>query len=238
MMRVEEEPMITMLRMLISSSRKRPQGAVDDPLVFRAKRGGEADGSGGRTMFEEDGGGFLQLMDAAMAARIIERGGKVGLGDGAQARLNLLPGDEQIAEADGGEVEHERRAEARGRSASGRDSGHDFDLDVEVQGFGQLVGEASHAVDAGVARGNERDDVSGGGQLQSLLAARGLLQHGRGDDLLAGGEVGDEIDIVTVADHDAAGSDGSRGARSAVKRASRAYANHAQLSCATATVTE
>ena len=68
-------------------------------------------------------------------------------------------------------------------------------------------------------------------------AALDLLGHAGGDQLLAGGQVGDQLQVAAVADDDLALGDGLDGAERAVLLSARAYADGEKFSRAIATVT-
>jgi len=106
---------------------------------------------------------------------------------------------------------HERRAEHRGRCLDGGDTRDDDDFDIPVQqrqilslccrSVQQLQHQAGHAVDTGIAAGDQRGNLAGSCQSQRRFAALDLLHHSRGDDLFAGKQRRDEIEIGLVADH-------------------------------------
>ena len=159
---------------------------------------------------------FFQLAHPLFAAWIVQGHDQIGRSDGFQPPANHFPGDEQVAQANHGKIEHQRCPQGGGGGAGGRHAGNDFDGHAHVFGLGQFDGQPGHAINARVARGNQCHDVARRRALQGLPAALDLVRHAGGDQLLAVGQIGDRFEVGRVADDDPAFGDRLDGAKRAV----------------------
>ena len=168
----------------------------------------DADRDFGAARGDQDGGRFLDLGDAPLAAGVVERHHEIGVGGGAQPLSDGFQRRHQVGEGDDGKIVHQGRAQHGGRRLDRGDPGNHDDLDALVGGgravdrsVGKLEGESRHAVDAGVAAGDQRDQLSRGGDGQGLGAALHLAHHSRGDHFLARQKRLDERQVGLVTDH-------------------------------------
>ena len=160
--------------------------------------------------------GFFQLAYPPAAARVVQDGNEIAGRGSLQAPAYLLPGREQIAQADGAEVLHQRRSQQRRRRLQRRNSRHRFhrrNLSVPLAIGEDAKHRPGHAVDAGVAGGHHRDGLAGvrdvhgqGGPFQFLAQFHGVAD-------LARRIAGDLLDVIVVADQLVAVRDGGSGGR-------------------------
>src|SRR5581483_5291650 len=104
------------------------EGGQLDALTGAADVVDQGRGRGRGHAGAQDGEGAVEGLGAPRAARVVEGQGEVALGGGAQAALDGLPGDEQVGERDGREVDAERGAEPGRRRQRRGDAGDDLDL--------------------------------------------------------------------------------------------------------------
>ena len=169
---------------------------------------------------------------------LYKHGHEVGGGDRFQPAADDFPGNQQVAQADHGEVQHQRRPQGRGGGAGGRHAGNDFDGHVQALGLGQFQGQPGHAVDARRRRRRSARPTS-------PAAARWRACRQRSTScvmpeaikLLAPGQIGNRFQVGRIADDDPAFGNRLDRPQRAVLRAAGTYSNDIQFSRAIATVT-
>jgi hypothetical protein len=162
-------------------------------------------------MSQDEVGHGGELPGAGAAGRVIEGQDEVGRGGGLDAEEDDVPGRQQVAQADARPVVGQRRPQPRGGRQGGRHAGHDDDLGGRSLPRGQFAGDAPHAVDPGVAAGDQGDGAALRGPPQGDSGPLDLLAQLAADDLLAAQEVGDRVQITAVADDRLGPFQGGRG---------------------------
>ena len=147
---------------------------------------------------------LLQMANSPFAARIIQGHHQVGIGGRPQTPADRVPGNEQVAEADYGEIKHQRGPQGGGGGTGGRHAGNDLDGNLHVVARGQFERQPGHAVNAGIAGGNQCHHVAGRGPPQGLPAAFDFLPHARGNQFFTFDQIGDRRQVRPVADNHAA----------------------------------
>ena len=206
-------------------------------LVVLTGRGDDSHGGLARAGGPKDFDRLLQLPDPFLAAGVVEHHHEIGGGDRFQPPADDFPGNQQVAQADHGEVQHQRRPQGRGGGAGSRYTGNDLHGNVQVFGLGQFQGQPGHAVDAGVAGGDQRDHLACRGAVEGLPAALDFMRHAGSDKLLAAGQIGNRFQIGRIADDGLAFGNRLDRPQRAVLPAAGTYSNDIQLSRAIATVT-
>jgi len=135
------------------------------------------------------------------APGVVEGHDEICHGRSREAPLDEVPRRQEVGEGDDGEIVHERSAEHRSRRLHGRNAGNHHNLRRSGHLRSQLQGEPRHAVDTGVAAGDQGHGLSRGGQVQGLAAALHLLHHAGGNDLLPRDEGRDQVQVRLVPHH-------------------------------------
>ena len=108
---------------------------------------------------QKDLAGSVQLPGAPPAARVIEHGHKIAGRRRLQTPFNLLPGREQIAEADGAEILHQWRPQQRGgrlQSGNAGNGRHRRPAAVPAPVGQDAIHRPRHTVNAGIPGGYHR----------------------------------------------------------------------------------
>ena len=193
-------PMMTTVRMSTSCCEQWSRSVMHQRLVVLAGRGDDSHGRLARAGRPEDLDRLFQLPDPFLAAGVVQGHHEIGGGDRFQPAADDLPGNQQVAQADHGEVQHQRRPHGRGGGAGSRHAGNDLHGNVQVLGLGQFQGQPGHAVDAGVAGGDQGHDLARPRRCEGLAAALDFMRHAGSDNLLAGGQVGNRFQVGRIAD--------------------------------------
>lgn len=143
---------------------------------------------------EQDVAGALEVVGALLTGRVIQGNREIALCRAAQTLFDDLPRGQQVGQADAGEVAGQGRAEHRAARAGRRDAGDDLDFDFGMS-LADLKDQTGHAVNARVARGNDRDGLSLKRPVTRRRAAVDLPGHAGHDAFLALDERGDEVEI-------------------------------------------
>ena len=159
---------------------------------------------------------FLQPVElpvAVVGAGVVDGGHEIGLGSRPYAPLDGRPGRHQVGERDDRQVVTDGSAEQGGRLLEGGDAGEGNNLwrggttathlTGRMGGARQhLVDEGCHAVDAGVAGGDDHDGLARLGQAQGRLGTLALPLHPRIDTFATVRYVWrDELKVILIA-HD------------------------------------
>jgi len=169
-----------------------------------------------------------------------------------------------ITQADGGKIMHQRGPQHRSRGVEGRNTRDDLDEEINRSGWGildslfantgrhffckrqpdrvnisfaaEVKHQPGHSIDAGIAAGHQGHALARQSSIDGRRAAFHLLAHAAGQDLLALGEVRDELQIELVAHHHFGSGQGLESSRNQVPLETGAQAYDGDSTRATATV--
>src|SRR5207302_379987 len=145
-----------------------------------------------------------ELRPAPRRARVVEGDDEIALGRGTEAALDHLPGRQQVRERNRAEIVAERGAGPRRCRLQCRNTRENGEYDPTPfrprLAIDQLENKAGEAIDAGIARGDQRDPATLGGKIEGATRSLHLGAERHGMSRLAGDRQAKEVEIEGVAD--------------------------------------
>ena len=172
--------------------------------------------------------GFLQIVAPLLAGRVIQADYKVCQSGSHNSFFNLLPGGQQIAQADHAAVMSQRSAQYSCPSQRSCDAGNNLQFHLGIL-RPNLIHQACHPIDAGISAAYHGHLLSCRRFLISHAAAFYLLPHRRVPIVLIRKFLFQQVRIHGIPDDYLAHFYGPHGLHRHLLIGSRAYSNYIDL---------